>query len=714
MVDTEPERLRPIERHKRRLKAMLISTPLYSSEMRRQGVQHDDDDDQNMETKSKRTRTQPHKTQANANYHLSFASRLVSLSAILVILWVNHFETLSWLMKSAIHKNEYIQFEGTILTKSHELVSKSIYMRDDLRCSLPADQVKYDDASSYVKLVAHSCGCLDVFQSSKPKSYLLYWLNDSCNNTVNNHDHDHDFNRLFIQANQRPTITMNHVSQSSSMRKRDLQADTSYLSSFSSSIDLLYAYSGLGSLGLIRWPEAGPALITLALAAEVGPKPTNKGTRDGSMVTDYNTIDGLIGIEDQIGSILATQLDPSHNAIEIEQSSGSSVSVWGSKARERPECKPEQNCDQVAESKQQILNKRQLTTSTSTSTATTTTTKTQQIISSQVNDNRGPKVRRNMFGLHQSGSNLLDELVSQSNGLIGPDELELLLEPDLFEGLNSMQLVERHADTGDSNHIRDEPSYEKSDAELESAPLSGFVGRQTVRRRAREGSFKFDASSSKDYAWSSVHEETESGPVDLDGDSGYDNKNKLETIYFAGFFPWLKDGLDVASQLDLSAPSEGSSKLDAPVRRVASAAGEVGDEFETDNESQLSQLASRRAKAKRQMQSAELAAPNDTNWSTTMTSVTSLYDSEESKTLSNINNVNNNYYNMANYSGTATSSKVARYNNYSQLGKIIMPAVNLALDHINKNGSILRSYKLAIVPEDTQVSETVCHYAMMM
>jgi len=39
-----------------------------------------------------------------------------------------------------------------------------------------------------------------------------------------------------------------------------------------------------------------------------------------------------------------------------------------------------------------------------------------------------------------------------------------------------------------------------------------------------------------------------------------------------------------------------------------------------------------------------------------------------------------------------------------QLGRFILPAVRLALDHINSNTSVLGSYKLEIVPRDTKVS----------
>ena len=39
-----------------------------------------------------------------------------------------------------------------------------------------------------------------------------------------------------------------------------------------------------------------------------------------------------------------------------------------------------------------------------------------------------------------------------------------------------------------------------------------------------------------------------------------------------------------------------------------------------------------------------------------------------------------------------------------QLGKFILPAVRLALDHINNNQTILGAYKLEVVPRDTEVS----------
>lgn len=40
-----------------------------------------------------------------------------------------------------------------------------------------------------------------------------------------------------------------------------------------------------------------------------------------------------------------------------------------------------------------------------------------------------------------------------------------------------------------------------------------------------------------------------------------------------------------------------------------------------------------------------------------------------------------------------------------QLGRFILPAVRLALDHINNNHSVLGAYKLEVVPRDTQVSQ---------
>lgn len=45
------------------------------------------------------------------------------------------------------------------------------------------------------------------------------------------------------------------------------------------------------------------------------------------------------------------------------------------------------------------------------------------------------------------------------------------------------------------------------------------------------------------------------------------------------------------------------------------------------------------------------------------------------------------------------------------LGLSMWPAVRLALDHINNNSTILRNYKLEIVPRDTQVSSIIyCYY----
>lgn len=50
-----------------------------------------------------------------------------------------------------------------------------------------------------------------------------------------------------------------------------------------------------------------------------------------------------------------------------------------------------------------------------------------------------------------------------------------------------------------------------------------------------------------------------------------------------------------------------------------------------------------------------------------------------------------------------------------QLGRFLLPAVRLALDHINKNSTLLGSYRLEIVPRDTQVSKggVLCYSALL-
>lgn len=66
--------------------------------------------------------------------------------------------------------------------------------------------------------------------------------------------------------------------------------------------------------------------------------------------------------------------------------------------------------------------------------------------------------------------------------------------------------------------------------------------------------------------------------------------------------------------------------------------------------------------------------------------------------------LNPNSKKQANNNNIRPISGPSPLNNYNQLGKLVLPAVRLALEHINRNRTLLRNYRLEIVPSDTQVS----------
>lgn len=134
------------------------------------------------------------------------------------------------------------------------------------------------------------------------------------------------------------------------------------------------------------------------------------------------------------------------------------------------------------------------------------------------------------------------------------------------------------------------------------------------------------------------------------------NTDKLQTIYFGGFFPWLTDeesGTTLAghNQLDL----EGGVDDAEPSSMIS------GSGYET---------ASKKSKQQQRKRKQQYTADNSSN-------------------------------NLPPLASSATSFSSE---NRHQLGRFILPAVRLALDHINTNNSVLSSYKLEIVPRDTQVS----------
>lgn len=118
--------------------------------------------------------------------------------------------------------------------------------------------------------------------------------------------------------------------------------------------------------------------------------------------------------------------------------------------------------------------------------------------------------------------------------------------------------------------------------------------------------------------------------------------NKLATIYFGGFFPWLTNDQDSASQsADQSSPFGTRSKGVKP-----------------NMEQHLNKAEHRWEERHEKRSNPQLA------------------------------------------NSLVTNSSSGRY----QLGRFLLPAVRLALDHINKNSTLLSSYRLEIVPRDTQVS----------
>jgi len=126
-----------------------------------------------------------------------------------------------------------------------------------------------------------------------------------------------------------------------------------------------------------------------------------------------------------------------------------------------------------------------------------------------------------------------------------------------------------------------------------------------------------------------------------------------QTIYFGGFFPWLAD-------------DNGSDKL---TPRVTSRNGDKLIEIEQRREALIAEFNESRAGDSVNLED-NLKVENRTEQQTPSHLHRPQYTSE------------------------------TRH----QLGKFILPAVRLALDHINKNNSILSDYKLEVVPRDTQVS----------
>lgn len=286
-------------------------------------------------------------------------------------------------------------------------------------------------------------------------------------------------------------------------------------------------------------------------------------------------------------------------------------------------------------------------------------------------------------------------------GLLDPDELDLFLADESLP--SELFSVSQRSDNDDSGN---EPGN-KPTSKIEST----FSRR---RQLAREASKWFDIGSSPSQAFETGSEGSQEERGD-DEVSSSDNivhdgdKNKLATIYFAGFFPWLTDEVYGPDRGHMNSSHHfGVPRLEPSQSENLASSGELVDESRMAaaiNGGQISQL--RRAKQK---QSAKLRAQDymppreySTN-ATTSYNEPSKYKQEEP--LGSKGPANGNFL--------RSSTTIARHNNYGQLGRIILPAVRLALDHINNNNSILSSYRLEIVPRDTQVSSIELSFLLIL
>jgi hypothetical protein len=151
-----------------------------------------------------------------------------------------------------------------------------------------------------------------------------------------------------------------------------------------------------------------------------------------------------------------------------------------------------------------------------------------------------------------------------------------------------------------------------------------------------------------------------------------DKSSQVRTIYFGGFFPWLADKR-VQNHLDV----EQNYGLTSDIHHHI---------FDADH--RMIDSKSQRKSKKR----GPLSQKNELADST--------FESHPEK---------QHQVQPASTTATQYTNSETRH----QLGKFILPAVRLALDHINTNNTILSAYKLEVVPRDTQVScislkSTVC------
>lgn len=149
---------------------------------------------------------------------------------------------------------------------------------------------------------------------------------------------------------------------------------------------------------------------------------------------------------------------------------------------------------------------------------------------------------------------------------------------------------------------------------------------------------------------------------------------KVHTIYFGGFFPWLGEDMRSASQGAASPKASGPSSQQQQQVKMRPA--------NRKRKQQQRQLNKHQPQLQQQQQQQALAA-----------AAGAAYANESAAAGSSP------------LSASFASPKGADiWDDRHQLGRSILPAVRLALDHINKNKTILPSYRLEIMPRDTQVS----------
>lgn len=179
------------------------------------------------------------------------------------------------------------------------------------------------------------------------------------------------------------------------------------------------------------------------------------------------------------------------------------------------------------------------------------------------------------------------------------------------------------------------------------------------------------------------------------------SKGHLQTIYFGGFFPWLTDELPTEATSDDGRTSQGQRLPNGEIKPAAvfnspttSTMINGNQEYQLKRE-QLKQKQQQAKQSKKRKQQQHYGNSSSSSSSASAPASTSASGSLLSTPTTSVSSFNNLQY-------TATSSSTSE--NRHQLGRFILPAVRLALDHINNNNTILGSYKLEIVPRDTQVS----------